>query len=284
MALDGDTSFENDMLIKTVANFDDENVVALAGNLRVRNKDDNIVTKLQNIEYILSISAGRTGLSSFNMVNNISGAFAVFRTDVLRLLKGWDSGAAEDLDITIRLKEHFGRNPHWKIAFDPHVVAHTEVPNTLFDFFKQRFRWEGDLYYVLIRKYMNNITPKLLGPLNYLFSVVGVFFFQMLMPVVLTIYSIMVVIFFPIEYIVALGILVYMFYFIMLSSFYIAYLFLISDRVKEDSIYIIYLPLYLLFAFAARINAAVAIIQSMVNKSHLDTSMAPWWVLKKGKF
>ena len=284
MALDGDTSFDNDMVIKAVGNFDDPNVVALAGNIRVRNRDASLVTKLQTIEYMLSIGAGRTGLSSFNMVNNISGAFGIFRIEILKLLQGWDNGTAEDFDITMRLKEHFGRNSNWKIAFDPHVVAHTEVPDTFFSFFQQRMRWEGDLFYVLIRKFMNNIRPSLMGGLNYFFTIVGVYFFQIVMPFVITIYSILVIIFLPLDYLIAIMLIVYIFYFTMSLFFYLVYILLISDRVKEDIQYLIYLPLFLIFTFVARVNAAIALFHSIVNRSHLDSNMAPWWVLKKGHY
>jgi len=284
MALDGDTSFDNDMVIKAVGNFDDPNVVALAGNIRVRNRDASLVTKLQTIEYMLSIGAGRTGLSSFNMVNNISGAFGIFRIEILKLLQGWDNGTAEDFDITMRLKEHFGRNSNWKIAFDPHVVAHTEVPDTFFSFFQQRMRWEGDLFYVLIRKFMNNIRPSLIGGINYFFTIVGVYFFQIVMPFVITIYSILVIIFLPLDYLIAIMLIVYIFYFTMSLFFYLVYILLISDRVKEDIQYLIYLPLFLIFTFVARVNAAIALFHSIVNRSHLDSNMAPWWVLKKGHY
>ena len=58
---------------------------------------------------------------------------------------------------------------------------------------------------------------------------------------------------------------------------------LISDRVKEDFEYLTYLPLFLIFTFIARVNAAIALLHSIINKSHLDSNMAPWWVLKKGR-
>ena len=284
MALDGDTTFDNDMVVKAVQNFDDSNVVALAGNLRVKNHNHSLATRLQAIEYMLSIAAGRTGLSSFNMVNNISGAFGIFRIEILKLLMGWDSGTAEDFDITMRLKEHFAAHPNWRIVFDPHVIGHTEVPDTFLGFFQQRIRWEGDLFYVLIRKYINNIRPGLLGGFNYLFTLIGVYFFQIIMPFVITIYTILMLIFLPLDYILGLSIIVYAFYFIMLLIFYIIYMLLISERPKEDLEYAFFLPLFPIFTYLARINASLALLHSMINNSHLDSNMAPWWVLKKGNY
>ena len=78
MALDGDTSFDNDMVEKATRHFEDPQVAGVAGNLRVRNQNKSLVAKMQGLEYVLSISGGKTGLSEFNVVNNISGAFGVF--------------------------------------------------------------------------------------------------------------------------------------------------------------------------------------------------------------
>ncbi|MFA7365765.1 MAG: glycosyltransferase family 2 protein, partial [Synergistaceae bacterium] len=109
MALDGDTSFDNNMVERATRHFEDPTVAAVSGCLRVRNADESLTASLQAIEYFISIQASKTGLSSFNMVNNISGAFGVFRKSVLDLVEGWDAGTAEDLDITLRIKNYFGR-------------------------------------------------------------------------------------------------------------------------------------------------------------------------------
>ena len=47
------------------------------------------------------------------------------------------------------------------------------------------------------------------------------------------------------------------------------------------------LPLVLLFpafAFVTRLWNGVATLSEMFMKSHLDSSMAPWWVLRKTRF
>ena len=100
MALDGDTSFDNNMVRDACIHFADPNVVGVAGSLRVRNVFQNLVTRLQGLEYLLSIHASKVGLSEFNVVNNISGAFGIFRRRFLEKIGGWDAGTAEDLDQT----------------------------------------------------------------------------------------------------------------------------------------------------------------------------------------
>jgi hypothetical protein len=82
MAMDGDTSFDNDMVAKAVGHFLDPEVVGVAGSLRVRNVAATLWTRLQAIEYALSIQSAKAGLSEFNVVNNISGAFGIFRIDL----------------------------------------------------------------------------------------------------------------------------------------------------------------------------------------------------------
>jgi cellulose synthase/poly-beta-1,6-N-acetylglucosamine synthase-like glycosyltransferase len=284
MALDGDTSFDNDMVLNAVRHFSDPAVMAVAGNLRVRNGAKSLATRLQGLEYLVSIGAGRTGLSSFNIVNNISGAFGIFRATTLQLVKGWDTGSAEDLDITTRIKQYFGRHKKMRIVFDPYVIGHTDVPDTFESFFGQRLRWEGDLFYLIGRKYLYNIRPSLLGWREFFFTLVGVVFFQMVMPVLVFVYMAYLLFTLPIAVLGAVLLFVYLFYLGVLVMLYGAYFLLISERQTEDSIYFLYLPIFPIFAFASRLNSAVALVYSMVNRSHLDSAMAPWWVLKRGKF
>ncbi len=101
--------------------------MAVAGNLRVRNVAKSLVTRLQAIEYLISTHASKVGLSEFNIVNNISGAFGIFRKSLLDRIGGWDSGTAENLDMTIRLKNYFGRHPKLKIRFEPAALRQGEI-------------------------------------------------------------------------------------------------------------------------------------------------------------
>ena len=284
MAHDGDTSFDNDMVLMATRHFEDPNVVCVAGNLRVRNASHSLATRLQAIEYMVSIAGGKTGLSEFNAVNNISGAFGVFRMDIMRLVGGWDSGTAEDLDLTLRIKQYFGREKKLRIVFDPYAIGHTDVPETFAGFFKQRLRWDGDLFYLYIRKYNNNIRPALLGWRNFLFTMIGGLFFQLVLPFIIPGYTLYL--FVAYDPGIALGVLlfVYLIYLCALAAFFSTYWLLISERKREDALYFLYLPIFPLFAFANRINSAIALLHEIINHGHLDSAMAPWWVLRKTKF
>lgn len=51
--LDGDTSVDNDMIKMMVRRFLDPDILAVSGNIKVRNINDSVVTRVQSIEYLL---------------------------------------------------------------------------------------------------------------------------------------------------------------------------------------------------------------------------------------
>ena len=284
MALDGDTSFDNDMVMNATRHFEDARVVGVAGNLRARNANTSLAAKMQGLEYILSISGGKTGLSEFNIVNNISGAFGIFRGSMLRHIGGWDAGYAEDLDMTLRLKQYFGRHHGMRIVFDPHAIGHTDVPNTWRGFFKQRTYWDGGLFYVYVRKYRFNIRPSLYGWRNFIFVSLSGLMVQLLSPYMIVISIIWMFCALPPGFVLGVLSFVYGCYCLAMLGHYLVYLVGISERPKLDLAYLPYLPLFPLFVFANRVHNTYSIMSEILTRMHLDTPMAPTWVLKRTKF
>ena len=88
MALDGDTSFDNNMVSAMVRHFAYPEVPAVAGSLRVRNAWASLSTAVQALEYLLSIHMSKIGLSAWNLVNNVSGAFGALLHSFLDRLSG----------------------------------------------------------------------------------------------------------------------------------------------------------------------------------------------------
>jgi cellulose synthase/poly-beta-1,6-N-acetylglucosamine synthase-like glycosyltransferase len=283
MALDGDTSFDNDMVSLATRHFDDPNVVGVAGCLRVRNAKVSLAARMQGLEYVMSISGGKTGLSEFNLVNNISGAFGIFRSSFIRNLGGWDAGTAEDLNMTMRIKQYFGRHPELRIVFEPHAVGHTDAPATFKGFFQQRLRWDGDQFYIFVRRYRHSFHPRLLGWRTFLFTLLTGLLLQLVMPFVIVFYTLWMFHTLPAGH--AFGILgfVYCIYLVALTVYFGIYVLAVSERPKEDLSYLLYMPLFPIFAYISRVHSAFAILKEIVMKSHLDSAMAPWWVLRKTK-
>lgn len=284
LALDGDTSFENDMMRHAVKHFANRNVVAVSGNLRVRNANRSLVTRLQAVEYMLSIHLSRAGLDAFNIVNNISGAFGIFRRDFLRHIGGWDSGTAEDLDLTLRIKKYFARYPKLRIRFEPRATGHTDVPDNIGQFLKQRLRWDGDLSYLYLRKYRHALRPGLMGMRNYVALVWTGLMFQLVFPFVVLAY--VGYVFFVYPFGVMLGVLafVYLFYLLLTALMYVEYLLLYSDRRAHDLRFAWVVVLVPAFAFMTRCWNAIATLLELFTRAHLDSAMAPPWVLRRTKF
>lgn len=187
-ALDGDTSFDNNVVGAMVRHFEDPNVPAVSGSLRVRNVWSSFTTLMQALEYFLSIQTSKVGLSEWNTVNNISGAFGAFRRSFLVHIGGWDTHTAEDLDLTLRIKNYFGRRP-LRIPFEPNAIGHTDVPTTLKSFLMQRLRWDGDLYFLYVRKHAHSMNSRLMGLPNFLMTLAGGFFFQLVLPFLIVGYT-----------------------------------------------------------------------------------------------
>ena len=284
MVLDGDTSFDNDMVANAVQHFADPNVAAVSGNLRLRNIRDGLAAKLQAIEYMMSIGTSKVGLSEFNIVNNVSGAFGIFRKSVMQHIGGWDSGTAEDLDLTLRLKKYFARYPDMRIVFEYYALGHTDGPGTFKEFFQQRHRWDGDLFYLYILKHQKSLKPGLMGWRNFIAVVWMGLFFQLVMPFIIVSYTLFLLMTAPLSSTLAVLILVYIFYFFISLLMYLMGVFLLSDRKKDDLKLIWCMPFVPAFTFATRCWSAFACVDEIVRRIHLDSSMAPWWVLKRSKF
>jgi len=282
LALDGDTSFDNDMVVNLVRHFQNPLVPGVAGSLRVRNARRSFVTAMQALEYLLSIHLAKIGLSEWNVVNNISGAFGAFRRSFLEKIGGWDTHTAEDLDITLRIKNYFGRKP-LRIPFEPRAMGHTDVPVTFRQLLMQRLRWDGDLFFLYIRKHRHSFTPGLLGWRNFIVILVSGFFFQLVLPFIIFGYLLLGLYLLSLTHFMVIALLVYLVYLANTLLAYVALLTLVSERPREDLWLCWAVPLFPLFMLVMRCWSAVAILNEMLRRAHEESSMAPWWVLRKGK-
>lgn len=281
-ALDGDTSFDNTMVSAMVRHFEDPDVPAVSGSLRVRNTWRSFTTLIQGLEYFLSIHTSKVGLSEWNIVNNISGAFGAFRRDFLVHIGGWDTHTAEDLDLTLRIKNYFGRRD-FRIPFEPEAVGHTDVPDTLKAFFLQRLRWDGDLFFLYVRKHADSMSPRLLGWPNFLMTLASGFFFQLVLPFLIISYCLLGLIVLPAASLLAIASLLYVLYLTVTVVLFVIGLLLVSERPRDDIKLALVVPVFPVFMFALRCWGVVCTLNEMFRRGHEETSMAPWWVLKKGK-
>jgi cellulose synthase/poly-beta-1,6-N-acetylglucosamine synthase-like glycosyltransferase len=280
MALDGDTSFDNNMVSAIVRHFEDPSVPAVAGSLRVRNVWASWVTAMQALEYLLSIHMSKIGLSEWNLVNNVSGAFGAFRRNFLINIGGWNTHTAEDLDLTLRIKSYFKRH-NLRIPFEPEAIGHTDAPVTLRQFLMQRLRWDGDLFFLYVRKHNHNIDPRLLGWPSFLMILVSGFFFQLVLPFIIFSYTLLALFILPGRTLLFLFVLIYLLYLLITALMFGAMMLLVSDRPRQDLALGMLVPVFPLFMLLMRCWSAVAMLNEMFRRGHEESSMAPWWVLKR---
>jgi cellulose synthase/poly-beta-1,6-N-acetylglucosamine synthase-like glycosyltransferase len=106
---------------------------------------------LQVIEYLRAFLIGREAWARKNMLMIISGAFGVFRTDLVRAIGGFRSHAiGEDIDLVTRLHRYMrNKKEEYEIRFVPDPVCWTEAPSNLKSLRSQRSRWQKGLLDVL---------------------------------------------------------------------------------------------------------------------------------------
>ena len=215
------------------------------------------------------------------MINNISGAFGTFQKDFIQKIGGWRNGTAEDLDLTMRIKAYSKRHPNLKMIHDHQAIVHTDVPDTWVGLLQQRLRWEGDLYYIFFRRHKKTLSPKHLGWKVFF----GVFwyniFFCILVPALTVVYIFYLLIYYSLGYVFFLFIITYFYYLIVSSVLYVLFLLLASERKKYDFTFIYLLPIMPVYQIVGRVWTSISIIIEIFLHTHKDSSMAPWWVIRK---
>ncbi|OQY96168.1 MAG: glycosyl transferase family 2 [Sphingobacteriales bacterium UTBCD1] len=136
VCIDADTQLMPDAVRLMMRYFNNSEVVAVAGNVKVGN-EKNILTKWQSIEYITAQNFDRRAFDYLNCISVIPGAVGVFKKSAVEEVGGFMTDTlAEDCDLTLRLLRSGG-----VIRNCTDAIAMTEVPETLKQFMKQRFRW-----------------------------------------------------------------------------------------------------------------------------------------------
>lgn len=164
--VDADSVLERDALLRIMVPVleNPKRVVAVGGIIRVLNGSEieggqlqrvrlprKSIEVVQVIEYLRAFLIGREAWAQGNMLTIISGAFGVFRTDLLRAVGGYRSRSiGEDFDLVVRLHRHLLENKaDYEIRFVPDPMCWTEAPSDLKSLGRQRARWQKGLLDVL---------------------------------------------------------------------------------------------------------------------------------------
>jgi len=159
-SIDADSLLEQEGLLRAARLFaEDKKVIATGGIVRVLNGsilEDGIITEVkapkkavecfQAVEYTRGFLSGRTAWSSLGNLLIISGAFALFRKDIVQSIGGYRDTVGEDMDLVVRLHKHSREKKlPYRIIFVPDPVCYTQAPSDLRSLLKQRNRWHRGL-------------------------------------------------------------------------------------------------------------------------------------------
>jgi len=146
VCIDADTILNKNAILPLIKHFSDSKVGAVAGNVKVGNRD-KFLTKLQALEYISDLNIQRRTEAYFNKVSVVPGPLGAFRKSIIKQV-GFYSGDtfAEDADLTLKILK-----AGYKIKYEPKAIGYTEAPAFLIDLAKQRYRWYRGLLQVIIK-------------------------------------------------------------------------------------------------------------------------------------
>ncbi|TQK44076.1 cellulose synthase/poly-beta-1,6-N-acetylglucosamine synthase-like glycosyltransferase [Streptomyces sp. SLBN-118] len=197
--VDADSILDSESLLAVAKPFCDDpmRVVATGGVVGIANGctvvagrvveprvPQELLGRIQVVEYLRAFMLGRTGWSKIGGLLVIAGAFGLFRRDVVVAVGGMDANCiGEDAELVVRMHRYLrdqGRD--YRIVFVSEPISWSEAPSTAKILGKQRRRWHRGLTELLLkhRRMIGNPRYGRIGLVSLPFYVV----FELLAPVV----------------------------------------------------------------------------------------------------
>jgi poly-beta-1,6-N-acetyl-D-glucosamine synthase len=177
LCMDGDSRLDRGTLRRAMRHFADERVGAVAGNVKVVNRD-TLWTRLQALEYIEGLNMARRAQGFLRSVNVIPGPIGIFRRRMLLDVGGYDTDTfAEDADLTLKVL-----TAGWQVVYEDGAIAYTEAPESLLDLIKQRYRWTRGILQALRKRAGWLVLPR--GGAGVWFSLLAMLFEAIVWPAV----------------------------------------------------------------------------------------------------
>lgn len=137
--VDADSEVNYDSLQISMKYFfqkDSDKVGAVISKMKPENESNNILERVQLIEYML-VGLIRSLSASLRLLHLTPGVLSIYRTNVIRKLKGFDSNnLTEDFEIGVRV-----RKLGYMIEYAHRSTVFTTTPSSFKIFLKQRIRW-----------------------------------------------------------------------------------------------------------------------------------------------
>lgn len=187
ICIDADSVLQHDSLREIVRPIlEDDNVIAVGGSVRPYNGNSfengkivayhmphNLLASMQVLEYDRSFLASRILFDKFNGSLIISGAFGIFKKDLVVACGGYDASTlGEDMELVVRMHEFCLSNGlSYRIRYASEALCWTQVPERLKDLCVQRRRWHLGLFQSITRhkRLFGNVKYGLVSIVSYLY-------------------------------------------------------------------------------------------------------------------
>ena len=175
--VDADCVLDPDALLSVAKPFGDDplRVAACGGVVRIANGCTVVggrvvdvrmprtwLLRIQVVEYLRAFLMGRTGWSRLGGLVVISGAFGVFRRDLLVRIGGLDHDTiGEDAELVVRLHHYLReRGEDYRVVFVAEPVSWSEAPSSLKVLGRQRRRWHRGIAEILSKHRRMIMNPR----------------------------------------------------------------------------------------------------------------------------
>jgi cellulose synthase/poly-beta-1,6-N-acetylglucosamine synthase-like glycosyltransferase len=134
--VDADTVFEPDAIHRLIQPLAHPAIGAVSGNTKVANRK-RLLGRWQHLEYVFGFNLDRRMFEVLECMPTVPGAIGAFRRDALLGVGGISEDTlAEDTDLTMAMWR-----AGWRVVYEETAVAWTEVPTSLRQLWRQRYRW-----------------------------------------------------------------------------------------------------------------------------------------------
>ncbi len=181
--VDADTILERDSILFGLEKFiRDRRVIAVGGAIGITNGSEiknykmikrrvpiKLIESFQVLEYLRGFFAGRVGWQKYNALILISGAFGIFKKDLIKKIGGYRHTIGEDFDLLLRMRKYcYDNKIEHKVNFVSEILCWTQCPGDYTSLLKQRNRWHRGLLETMFyhRKMLFNYKYGVVGLLT----------------------------------------------------------------------------------------------------------------------
>ncbi|MFI7598043.1 glycosyltransferase [Actinoplanes sp. NPDC049681] len=175
--VDADSVLDPDALLSVAKPFGDDplRVAACGGVVRIANGCKVVggrvvdvrmpkpwLLRVQVVEYLRAFLMGRTGWSRLGGLVVISGAFGIFRRDLVVQIGGMDPDTiGEDAELVVRLHHHLRQaKADYRVIFVAEPVSWSEAPSSMRVLGRQRRRWHRGIAEILSKHRGMILNPR----------------------------------------------------------------------------------------------------------------------------